>query len=74
MFDSLKGHVGESAEAFEASVGRLIDQKLEDYHSDRTGMTDYALQTNGGTVLENLSSPSIQQGDALISVLGFVIR
>ena len=74
MFYSLKGHVGESGEAFEASVGRLIDQKLEDYHSDRTGMTDYALQTNGGTVLENLSRPSIQQGDALISVLGFVIR
>jgi len=75
LFDSLKGHVGESGEAFEASVGRLIDQKLEDYHSDRTGMTDYALSSNGGTVLENLSSPSMQQGDeSLISMLGFVLR
>ena len=75
MFDSLKGHVGESGEAFEASVGRLIDQKLEDYHSDRTGMTDYALSSNGGTVLESLSSPSMQQGDeTLISMLGFVLR
>jgi len=75
LFDSLKGHVGESGEAFEASVGRLIDQKLEDYHSDRTGMTDYALSENGGTIIEGLSSPSMQQGDeSLISMLGFVLR
>ena len=74
LFDSLKGNFGERGEGFEESVIKLIDQKLEDYHSDRTGLTDYALSQNGGEVLENLSSNSMQLGDPFITVLGFVLR
>ena len=74
LFDSLKGNFGERGEGFEESVIKLIDQKLEDYHSDRTGLTDYALSQNGGEVLENLSSSSMQLGDPFITVLGFVLR
>ena len=74
LFDSLKGNFGERGEGFEESVTKLIDQKLEDYHADRTGLTDYALSQNGGEVLENLSSNSMQLGDPFITVLGFVLR
>ena len=74
LFDSLKGNFGERGEGFEESVSKLIDQKLEDYHSDRTGLTDYALSQNGGEVLDNLSSSSMQLGDPFITVLGFVLR
>ena len=70
----MKGNFGERGEGFEESVTKLIDQKLEDYHADRTGLTDYALSQNGGEVLENLSSNSMQLGDPFITVLGFVLR
>ncbi|CAG5112398.1 Oidioi.mRNA.OKI2018_I69.chr2.g6618.t1.cds [Oikopleura dioica] len=70
IFDSL-GSFGSSAKL--EDVEALISAKLRQYHEDKTGQMDFALSSNGGSILEHRCTASKHDHSRYWRILGLSV-
>ncbi|CAH8652560.1 unnamed protein product [Schistosoma margrebowiei] len=53
-----------------ATLAKMIDEALHRFAADRTGLTDYALESSGGSIVGTRCTKTYTEGASLLSIFG----
>lgn len=53
-----------------ATLAKMIDEALHRFAADRTGLTDYALESSGGSIVGTRCTKTYTEGASLFSIFG----